>query len=594
VAVQVARLCVLLVVHLVLFLAPGVVGTASLRRERVALDAWTPALAISGSLAFVAFFAYYSSPILGRTFSVGVLVGTVALLGRRVSRRRVRTMLSSVDMAVPLGLIVAFGIVFTGSVMLRGNTARPADASVVRYIHRLPPDNMLPIMLAVRVIERRPVEPFFAGWLSSDRPPLQAGAFALVSPLVTESRRDLAYEVEATSLQLLAIAGMWVLVRRAGMSVTTTFGVVLATCFTGTMVLHSTYVWPKLLCATYSLLALSELLRRPAGECGPSRLTLRASVLVGWCFALALASHGGAIFIIAPLALVAGGKVLVSGVRRRGRMRSNSTLRHTITFAAVAVVVGVGVYSPWLAYQRYVSPPGNRLMKWHLAGQIPIDSRNFTSTLVDAYTDVPLATIVANKRSNLRELVNSQRFIADILPIGGGRDSIWRVREREFGHLGNTVAVSLVGVAIGLAGAAARLVRGLRGQVAVASDESRTTRRAALACLLFASLASLLWALILYGPGRTAPHEGSLAIPLLFFMGGALAAASVHRRALALVVAANAYRCIRVWLFAPSQTGQDRALSALVVLWFGLFLVAGLAVAVIRPRFLSRPREQNR
>ena len=190
---QVAWLCVLLVVHLALFLAPGLVGTAILRRERSELDAWMPTLAISGTLAFVAFFAYYLAPNLGCAFSAGVLAATVALLGRVATRRRLRTMLGSADMAIPLALIVAFGTVFTGSVMLRGGITHPTDAAVIRYTHPLPPDNVLPIMLAARVIDGQPVEPFFADWLSSDRPPLQAGAFALVSPLTPKSSRDFHY-----------------------------------------------------------------------------------------------------------------------------------------------------------------------------------------------------------------------------------------------------------------------------------------------------------------------------------------------------------------------------------------------------------------
>ena len=45
-----------------------------------------------------------------------------------------------------------------------------------------------------------------------------------------------------------------------------------------------------------------------------------------------------------------------------------------VPLAASAVVVLLVV--PWAAYQRYVDPPGNRLMKkWHLAGVAPIDDR---------------------------------------------------------------------------------------------------------------------------------------------------------------------------------------------------------------------------
>ena len=40
------------------------------------------------------------------------------------------------------------------------------------------------------------------------------------------------------------------------------------------------------------------------------------------------------------------------------------------------------MYSPWLAYQRFYDPPGDRLLKLHLGGQETIDSRSTLDTVV--------------------------------------------------------------------------------------------------------------------------------------------------------------------------------------------------------------------
>jgi hypothetical protein len=48
--------------------------------------------------------------------------------------------------------------------------------------------------------------------------------------------------------------------------------------------------------------------------------------------------------------------------------------------ATFAVIV-----APWQCYQKFVDPPGNRLLKWHIAGVIPIDDRGFFATLIDSY-----------------------------------------------------------------------------------------------------------------------------------------------------------------------------------------------------------------
>jgi small-conductance mechanosensitive channel len=40
---------------------------------------------------------------------------------------------------------------------------------------------------------------------------------------------------------------------------------------------------------------------------------------------------------------------------------------------------------PWVGYQKFYDPPGNRLLKWHLGGQVEKDSRGLFETIRDGY-----------------------------------------------------------------------------------------------------------------------------------------------------------------------------------------------------------------
>ena len=61
---------------------------------------------------------------------------------------------------------------------------------------------------------------------------------------------------------------------------------------------------------------------------------------------------------------------------------------------------------PWTAYQKLYDPPANRLLKWHLAGVVPIDSRGTLEAVRDSYGALSRETLLANKRANFGTLFN--------------------------------------------------------------------------------------------------------------------------------------------------------------------------------------------
>jgi hypothetical protein len=70
---------------------------------------------------------------------------------------------------------------------------------------------------------------------------------------------------------------------------------------------------------------------------------------------------------------------------------------------ALVGVTALLLLLPWALYQAFYDPPGNRLIKMHLAGvERADDERSSLQAIRDAYRDTPWDTLARNKRSNFR------------------------------------------------------------------------------------------------------------------------------------------------------------------------------------------------
>jgi len=79
-------------------------------------------------------------------------------------------------------------------------------------------------------------------------------------------------------------------------------------------------------------------------------------LLAGAFLGCGMLAHSGIVFTLVPFAIV----VLLSGGSGRASPRRR-----------LAAGAGGVLILSWSAYQRFIDPPGNRLMKWHLAGVDP-------------------------------------------------------------------------------------------------------------------------------------------------------------------------------------------------------------------------------
>lgn len=231
-------------------------------------------------------------------------------------------------------------------------------------------DNTLPLDFAKALLAGPVPSPLHGDWLSSDRPPLQTGMFlAFRMPWINA---EAAYQIFATVLQMAIVPSMYLMGRAFDLSRKNSGILAGVTFFAPVTIMNGVFVWPKVITGAL-LIGAASIHFSPLYEASKRSAWMGAAV--GALCAAALLAHGAAAFTIIAFGLVA----LFSF-----RWATPSYVGALILSAAV-------IYTPWMAYQKFVDPPGNRLVKWHLAGVIPIDDRSASQALADAYQGMTFA-----------------------------------------------------------------------------------------------------------------------------------------------------------------------------------------------------------
>jgi hypothetical protein len=493
----------------VLAVTPGLalVCVASRRRQIGPATGLGLLFAGAGTAAMAGFWAWFASPQLGRAFSAVLLVTSVAAIGvfgRRGDLRRL-------ELSRPLALALAVGLVFTGLAFVQGRIGldplRDLDG---RYWETF--DNGLPLLFAVRVAAHLPLSGYlYREWLSSDRPPLQTG-FALLQWPLWGGGRLVGYQLLATGLQISWLPALWVLLRVRGVPAGRVCVAVLATAATGAVFVNTVYVWPKMLAAGLVLAALAILVSRDDGDRWAG-----AGILAAVLAALGMLAHGGTAFAL--IALLPFGWLL----RRR------VTVRSVVACSAAAL----GLYLPWVMYQRFVAPPGDRLLKWQLAGVIPIDSRGALQTIVQQYRSLSVRQLLANKWENLAALV------AD--PVR------WHTQASDPGWARGFLGLARVAQLYDLLPAAGPL---LLGAAALLIPSARRALAPARPLAVFTGLTLAAWVVLLWG-GQVVPaiiHEGPYAVVILVTGLCALAVTALPRLLAGAILASSVAWFLVCWV----------------------------------------------
>jgi hypothetical protein len=322
----------------------------ALKGVKASLDLIAIALLTMGLVGYAAFWGYFLNRTVGVAYSYVVLSSSMVVIVWGLSQARRRLKLGILRrLLLPLVLLSLASVFVTSLGFVYGEPSWIQDYAAQRFVPwDLPIDNFLPKILADGVYQGHIPKPMLGDWESSDRPPLQAG-MALWHYAWTHGKRDLPYQVLGTVFQLTFLVGLWAYLNAAGISRKAMALVFPVALFSGFTILNSFFVWPKLLPAAFLLIVAAYLLTRRYGEV---RANWQAGVVVGVAAALAMLCHGGSAFGLLGLAAT----MIV--------LRRVPSLR----FVLAATLAAGLLYLPWFLYQKYYDPPGDRLLKWHLAG----------------------------------------------------------------------------------------------------------------------------------------------------------------------------------------------------------------------------------
>ena len=357
-------------------------------------------------------------------------------------------------------------------------------------------------------------------------------------------------------VQQLWIVGMWAVLLAARLRPRTRALAMFAALVSDVAILHGFFVWPKLIAAAFLLAALAILIP-PAWTA--TRRDLRVGALVGALLALAMLSHGSSIFGVIPLVAFAAYRGLPSW-----------------RWLGIAAIAGLTLMVPWMAYQHYANPPGNRLLKWQLGGDVTLDSKGTLEAIEDGYDEVGFDGAVELKQENFEEMVGWPRaevaYDAARADLDQDKPGLVAAEVRGLRFFSLVPFLGLL-----LIGPLAMVFARLRG-----SPRDPPDWRFALLCFAFFAIACVFWGLLLFGTpdSRATIHVGSLAVPLLGVVGCVAGLRACYPRLAAWVVGLNVL-CVLA-LYTPSLTPPPgTSYSALTVLLAAASL-AGLAFVTFR------------
>jgi hypothetical protein len=525
------------------FILLGAAGaTWVVRRLNLPGFFWLPLVFGSASLvSYGVFYVWFFDSPVGHQVSVWILIAAALLFAWQCTDRAVRQLLAQRDVWLP-GLLMLLVMIAYACLL-----AWPQVTANYRFRIPLPPeDNNAPRALADRMEWRlfqqgTPPPIMDHGYRSSDRPPLQTGITLALRPWQPSSG-DWAYESLGLFCQLGWIPALYALARTIRLTRRQLAMVLIGCTCSGFFFLNSIYTWPKLLAAALFLSALALLLyliqlaharedRDPPETAGILRVSTALTML-------ALLAHGGPFFSLIAL------PILLLPLRPWPRLRTRD--------AILAIAMAASLLAPWLAYQRFYDPPGDRLWKIHFAG-LPQDdfqdTRPFLRALREEYARLTPGQYLAGRWSNVKE----QFLVFGKAPTS---EPIYWGQWQQFIHHLPALDVLLIGF-LGLLTSRAR---------------PDIVRRLA----VYAFVALFIWLLLLLAPESALMHHGSYATAALLFFcasaGLAMLPVVVSWGVMALHVALFAWIWAAAWPNQPPPAAQQG--NPLYLLGAALALIA--------------------
>lgn len=446
---------------------------------------WVPLVAAGAvaTIGYLLFWLYFAAPTIGTIGAIAVLLMAAIVL--IAARGKVCDEETGREFRPVMAAMVAIGFFYITLLHLFPTSLGFYDVAANRFLPGLPADNILPYLATRSLVAGATLRPEGAEWLTSDRPPLQTGWQLITMPVTTALQLD---EPTATGtasvwLQLLWIPAAYGLFRLLGLTRRIAVGWIVLLSISGFFLQHTVFTWPKLSAAAFGCGAFA-IWTFPRDRTRGASAYAAGAALAG----LAWLSHGGIAFSFIALAPWIAWRMM------RGEVRG--WLLAALVFLAFAI--------PWFAFQKFYNPPGDRLLKMHLAGVPNKDPRGVWTVASESYRAKTRAEIIDYKLANFGMLSRGNwREMLDFKPSSNAR----RQRD-EFFFLFRSLTWWLPAAVILPLGLLCRSVRQQIGPVA----------RIHLSLLAWAAGTTVVWCLLMFGPYTTSIHQGSLALELVLFV----------------------------------------------------------------------------
>lgn len=526
------------------------------------VDLTAIALVAAGIIGYLAFWLYFFSHTAGLIYSYVILALSCAIVFSLLIRAKHRmSWTSHRPIVMPWIFLILASSFVTSLGFVYGKPQSIQDYSARRFgPPHLSIDNFLPKMLADDVFHGRIPIPFNGNWLSSDRPPLQTG-MVLWSYAWTHGDRDLLYQVLAVLFQLTCLLGLWAYLEAAQVSRKATMLILATVLFSGFTLVNSFFSWPKLLPLAFLFLVPAYLF---TDRYHTARSDWRIGAIVGAAAALSMLCHGGSAFALLGLALT----LLL--------LRRIPNHRFFIGALSAAFIL----YLPWVLYQKYYDPPGDRLVKWHLGGKIePHPNEKLGHLIVSSYRELPLREIANYKIANITYLYGKAAFWkhpwALLVSLFTGNE---QARQAAVASLRFTMflrwfwSIDLLSLT-----PMAFLIWILLGH-----PTSREIGQAGRLWLCTA-LTLAVWCLLMFGPAATQVHQGCYFTELAAVAGGILLLWAISPTVAALVATCHILFNLAVYVFftPPNIAGLAAVMGPLNPILLTVSVLSGFACAIM-------------
>ena len=372
--------------------------------------------AVVAAAGHVFFWVYFAAPLLGKTLSLAALLWCAMAVIHPKHRARFASMFRQPDTTTQITALVLSAV--CALMIFYAFRPEPFDG---RWVHHgifrlgLSGDNIIPGLFAERMYTGEDLTGNLLGdWLSSDRGPLQTGTLLITFPFWEYLAKwspvphllQLYIQCAGTILQCAWIPALWLLFQQFQLARQYALAAIAAFVPSGLYFVNTAFVWPKLFSAAL-IIGAFVLLFQPSAE-SPGRRVRRRALTASALACMGFLGHGSTAFTLLGMALL-----LLSPRRFPGWKP-----------VAGALAVFVAVYAPWTAYQKYYNPPGNRLVKYHLANVQGIDERSALKTLADVYSSMTAASFTHLKMRQARSVLGVEATLP-AEPLTETRDH-WR------------------------------------------------------------------------------------------------------------------------------------------------------------------------